>query len=92
MIIRAGMNIYPAEIENALRNDPRVKDLYVFGKPDAMYGEAIVLVISGDFESEREIRLLCAQALPSYEQPTYIKWLDELTYTASGKIVRSEEI
>ena len=92
MIIRAGMNIYPAEVENALRNDPRVKDLYVFGKPDAMYGEAIVLVISGDFESEREIRLLCAQALPSYEQPTYIKWLDELTYTASGKIVRSEEM
>lgn len=92
MIIRAGMNIYPAEIENALRNDPRVKDLYVFSKPDAMYGEAIVLVISRDFDSEREIRMLCKRMLPSYEQPTMIKWLDKLTYTASGKIVRSEEV
>ena len=92
MIIRAGMNIYPAEIETALSSDPRVKDLYVFGKPDAMYGESIVLVISGNFESEREIRTLCMRTLPSYEQPTVIKWLDELTYTASGKIVRSEEV
>lgn len=92
MIIRAGMNIYPAEVEHALSSDPRVQDVYVYGKPDAMYGEAIVLVISGEFESERDIRLLCARTLPSYEQPTYIRWLDHLTYTASGKIVRLEEV
>ena len=89
MMIRAGMNIYPSEIENVLRTDERVRELYVYGKPDPMYGEAIVLVISGDFESEKEIRMLCAKLLPSYEQPLHIEWRDKLLYTASGKLVQA---
>lgn len=90
MMIRAGMNIYPSEIENTLRTDERVRDLYVYGIPDPMYGEAIVLVISGDFESEREIRMLCTKLLPSYEQPSHIEWRDKLLYTASGKIIQDK--
>ena len=32
MIIRAGMNVYPAEIENALSEDRRVKEVMAYGK------------------------------------------------------------
>jgi acyl-CoA synthetase (AMP-forming)/AMP-acid ligase II len=31
MIIRSGMNIYPQEIENALFQDKRVKDILAYG-------------------------------------------------------------
>lgn len=91
MIIRAGMNIYPAEIEQALRADERVKDLYVYGKPDPMFGETIVLVISGAFADEKEVRQMCINKLSSYEQPSQIILQDELRYTASGKLIRSKE-
>lgn len=91
LMIRAGMNIYPGEIEAVLREDERVQDLYVYGIPDAVYGEAIVLVVSGRFASEREVRALCNQKLPSYEIPTHIKLRPQLTYTASGKLIRTKE-
>lgn len=91
LIIRAGMNIYPGEIEAVLREDERVQDLYVYGIPDAMYGEAIVLVVSGRFASEKEVRALCNQKLPSYQIPTHIKLCPQLSYTASGKLIRTKE-
>lgn len=91
MIIRAGMNIYPAEIEQALRADERVKDLYVYGKPDPMFGETIALVISGAFTDEKEVRQMCVKRLPQYEQPSHIILQENLRYTASGKLIRSKE-
>ena len=68
-------------------------DLYRRGKKTthAVYGEAIVLVVSGRFASEREVRALCNQKLPSYEIPTHIKLRPQLTYTASGKLIRTKE-
>lgn len=43
MIIRAGMNIYPQEIENALNSDERVEEVLAFGIRDTTCGEKIVL-------------------------------------------------
>ena len=91
MIIRAGMNIYPSEIEAVLRADDRVQDLYVYGIPDEKYGQAIVLVLSGRFTSEREVLALCSQKLPAYELPSQIKLQPKLSYTASGKLIRTKE-
>ncbi|RYE43207.1 MAG: hypothetical protein EOP24_29410 [Hyphomicrobiales bacterium] len=39
MIIRGGNNIYPAELERALLEDPRVDDAYVVGVTDDRLGE-----------------------------------------------------
>src|SRR5262249_49330845 len=41
MIIAGGVNIYPAEIENAIIAHPKVADVGVFGIPDADMGEQI---------------------------------------------------
>ena len=87
LIIKAGMNIYPQEIESALKADPRVHELYVYGENN-LNGVQIVLDIAGDFSDISEIRELCIASLPSYQIPTKINWMKELPKNGSGKIMR----
>lgn len=87
LIIKAGMNIYPAEIEAALKQDPRVKEVlvYSFRHP---FGTQIGLKIAGDFDSVDAVKRFCSQALPSFQVPSAIELLDELPKSGSGKIIR----
>src|SRR6267142_2683806 len=41
MIIRAGENIYPREIDEVLYNYPAVQDAATIGIPDNLYGEQV---------------------------------------------------
>lgn len=45
MIIRGGENIYPREIEEYLRKNPKVMDVYVVGIPDKKYGEQVLAAV-----------------------------------------------
>ena len=84
MIIRGGMNIYPAEIENALSTDPRVEDVLAYGYPENDT-QGIGLRISGLFESKAEIAALCRQVLPAYQQPSRIELVERLDLGVTGK-------
>ena len=88
LIIKAGMNVYPQEIEGALRTDARVKALYAYGYVDKRLGTQIGLNIVGDFESVKEVKELCRALLPGYQVPTKINIMDELPRNGSGKIIR----
>ena len=87
MIIKGGMNIYPAEIENSLRKDRRVHDVIAFGY-EKEYGTQIGIRIVGDFSSVDEVKKICQKILPVYQMPTFIEILKELPKNASGKVVR----
>lgn len=88
LIIKAGMNIYPQEIENALKLDCRVKDVFVCGYTDEKVGVQIELTISGDFSDVAEVRDLCRTNLSAYQIPTRINLIHELPKNSSGKIIR----
>lgn len=88
LIIRAGMNIYPQEIESALRIDPRVRELYVCGRHDDKFGVQIVLNIAGDFSDVSEVKELCRICLPAYQMPSKIYLQQALSKSGSGKIIR----
>lgn len=88
LIIKAGMNIYPQEIENALRFDKRVKEVCVSSYDDEKLGVQIALKISGDFSNANEVIELCQMYLPAYQVPTRISLLDEIPKNGSGKIIR----
>ena len=88
LIIKAGMNIYPQEIESALKLDYRVKDVYVRGYTDDKFGVQIELNISGDFSDVAEIKKLCQANLSAYQLPTRINLIDEIAKSGSGKIIR----
>lgn len=88
LIIRAGMNIYPQEVEGVLKADPRVRDVLVYGIPSARVGMQIGMKISGTFADVDEVRKLCIDTLPSFQVPAQIELMDELPRGVSGKIVR----
>lgn len=88
LIIKAGMNIYPAEMEGVLKLDKRVRELYVCGKPDEKTGVKIVLTIAGDFKDVSEVKDLCKASLPNYQMPAEIHLVNEIPKNGSGKIIR----
>ena len=90
MIIRAGMNIYPQEIETVLKSDQRVKEVYVYGVKNKILGQDIAMKISGDFSGEEEVRKLCRKLLPEYQIPSLIELRDKLSQTPTGKILRTK--
>ena len=88
MIIRAGMNIYPAEIENTLSIDGRVREIQVYGY-NKNGTQEIGMKVSGDFCSVDEVMKMCRQYLPSYQVPSKIDLVSELEKNAGGKRKRS---
>ena len=88
LIIRAGMNIYPQEIEGTLKLDPRVNEVLIYKIENTLSEIQIGMKISGDFSSVDEIRALCHKLLPAFQVPSKIELLDELKKNASGKIIR----
>ena len=88
LIIKAGMNIYPQEIEGALKLDRRVKDVVVRGYNDDKLGVQIELNITGDFSDVSEVKEICRANLSAYQIPTRIKLLEEIPKNGSGKIIR----
>lgn len=90
LIIRAGVNIYPQEIERILKTDHRVKDVYIYGYKNRYGGQQIGMKISGDFVDIDEVVSLCLDVLPGFQIPSSIELLKELQKTESGKIFRGE--
>lgn len=90
MLIRAGMNIYPQEIENALKTDPRIQETLAFGVLDEKVGQRIILkiVINDTNVTKYEIMQACRQKLPIYQIPDDIEIVASLAKNGSGKLVR----
>lgn len=87
LIIKAGMNIYPAEIEGAIKQDHRVKEVLVYGFQNSL-GTQIGMKLVGVFSSTEEVKQLCMNVLPSFQVPSVIELVDELPKNGSGKIIR----
>ena len=91
LIIKSGMNIYPAEIEAELKKDPRVKEVLIYGINN-QFGTQIGLKMVGDFKSVEDIKQLCVSSLPSFQVPSIIELTDELPKNGSGKIIRRKTL
>ena len=91
LIIKSGMNVYPAEIEGVIKQDPRVKEVLVYGYHNS-FGTQIGMKLVGDFSSTEEVKQLCMKVLPSFQVPSVIELVDELPKNGSGKIIRRKMI
>ena len=91
LIIKSGMNVYPAEIEGVIKQDPRVKEVLVYGFQNS-FGTQIGMKLVGDFSVAEEVKQLCMKALPSFQVPSVIELVDELPKNGSGKIIRRKMI
>ena len=88
LIIRAGMNIYPQEVEASLKMDARVKEVFVYGTQTPKFGTQIGMKIAGDFAGVDEVKKLCAECLPAFQIPKYIELVEDIPKNGSGKIIR----
>jgi len=89
LIIRGGANVYPAEVERVLHDDPRVAACAVIGRPDDRLGERIVAFVelapgaSGDADGLLEH---CRINLARYKVPESITFVERFDRTPMGKI------
>jgi acyl-CoA synthetase (AMP-forming)/AMP-acid ligase II len=89
MIIRGGENIFPAEIEHAVRALDQVADVAVIGVPDDRYGEvccAYVRLAEGQSLELDQLRELLAGRIARYKIPAHVRTVEALPLTPSGKV------
>lgn len=91
MLIIAGENVFPREIEEVLDAHPSVHASAVIGMMDPSRGEvalAFVELEEGAEFDEKELRSHCRKSLGQFKVPREIRVLDELPRNATGKIQR----
>ena len=93
VIISGGENVYPAEVESVLFEHPKVKEVSVIGVPDERWGETVLAVIVPQVDEQiacSEIVDWARSRLAGYKLPKFIKLVDELPRTQSGKVQKGE--
>lgn len=93
MILTAGHNVYPAEIERVVSAHPAVALVAVGKVDDEVKGElakAYVVLGQGQTATEAEILAHCRNSLAAYKVPRAVKFVDDLPKTSTGKLLRRE--
>lgn len=84
LIVSGGENVYPAEIEQALRQHPEVADAVVIGVPDERWGEVPLAIVELRHPGTPDLRAFLEPRLASYKLPR-IRLVAEIPRLANGK-------
>lgn len=93
MIIRAGENIYPREIDEVLYQHPAVAAAAAIGVPDPLYGEevaAFIVLKHGANVSEQQLIDYCKSELADYKCPKTIRIVEDIPKGPTGKLLKRE--
>ena len=91
MILTAGYNVYPAELERVIAMHPAVALAAVGPRPDEMKGEvakAYVVLKPGAAADADGIIAHCREHLAAYKAPREVRFVDDVPKTSTGKIMR----
>lgn len=91
MIISAGENIFPREIEQVLLSHPAVAEAAVVGIPHAQRGEApkaFVVLSEGHSVGEDDLKDLCREKIARHKVPVTVEFRDEFPRSPMGKILK----
>lgn len=88
MMIRAGLNIYPQEIEALLLSHPHVREALVFGTEGSAGQRIHAWVVTDGLISEKDLFAHLAQVAQPRLWPDVIEFKQRLAKTSSGKLVR----
>lgn len=92
LIISGGVNVYPAEVEDAIMRHPAVAEAAVIGLPDEEWGErvaAVVVLRQGAPDIHAVVAFVRQQLAPS-KVPRRWHTLDELPRNPTGKVLKNE--
>lgn len=93
MILTAGYNIYPAEIERVIAGHPAVAMVGVGAKADPNKGEiakAYIVLKAGANADADDVISYCRKHLAAYKVPREVQFVPALPTTSSGKILRRQ--
>jgi long-chain acyl-CoA synthetase len=91
LIISGGVNVYPAEVESALREVPGVEDVAVFGLDDPHWGQKVcAAVVAGNDLDLGDVEESARKRLAPYKRPKQYFRTKDLPHTATGKLLRRD--
>ncbi|CAN1488807.1 CaiC Acyl-CoA synthetases (AMP-forming)/AMP-acid ligases II [Burkholderiaceae bacterium] len=90
MILVAGFNVYPNEVEDVVASIPGVMECAVVGVQQASSGEAVKLFVVREDSNVTESLIMdvCNRELTHYKRPTQIEFRESLPKNNVGKILR----
>jgi long-chain acyl-CoA synthetase len=91
MMIVAGENVYPREVEDVLLGQPGVALAAAVGLPDPVRGQVVVASVvahEGHQIDVEQLRAACRAALADYKRPREIRVVATLPMGPTGKVVR----
>ncbi len=93
LIKPGGENVYPAEVEKVILENPQVLEVSVIGVRDLEWGEAIKAVCvlkEGSILSKQELIDFVASRIARYKKPKYVEFVSALPKTEDGSIDREK--
>jgi O-succinylbenzoic acid--CoA ligase len=89
LVISGGENVYPAEVEAVLTAHPAVREVAVFGEPDARWGAVpVAAIVLGAEVTDAELAAHCRERLAGYKVPARFVRLAALPRNELGKVQR----
>jgi long-chain acyl-CoA synthetase len=91
LILKAGFNVYPREVEDFINAHPKVDECAVIGVPDKYNGEevkAFIVLRQGQHSSKDEIVQYCRERMAAYKCPKHIEFCGMLPRGATGKVLK----
>jgi long-chain acyl-CoA synthetase len=88
-----GFQVWPREVEEVIKDHPKVLEVGVAGVSDPYRGETVkawVVIKPGEELTADEVRDWCKERLAKYKVPTEVEFRNELPKTTVGKILRRE--
>jgi len=91
MVISGGENIYPVEVENALRQHEQVSDAAVIGVPDPKWGESLLAYVITRPDaalSSEALQSFLRPLLAGYKIPRRYRFVEDFPRNATGKVLK----
>ena len=93
LIKPGGENVYPAEVEKAILENPAVEKTVVFGVPDPKWKEGIKAVCqlkSGQTLEPSELIHFVGDRIASFKKPQYVEFVSEIPLLKDGSPDRAK--
>lgn len=93
MIVSAGENVYPVEVEQVLMKHPQVENAAVVGTNDEIFGQrlkAFVLLVKNADISKEELLKWLGSRIARFQMPKDIIFVDNMPYTTLGKLDKKQ--
>ena len=88
-----GEKVFPLEVEEIIREHPKVDDVSVIGIPDPQWGSsirAVVVLKDGATAAAEEIIDFCRGQMAGYKMPRSVVFVNEIPRSPVGKMLRQQ--